>query len=380
MEKHQTNIYWFNWPAHVGGSDTKFVHTLRLLAGEYHITVIPNDAGYYADPMWLDYLAGLGVKTALLHELPAQLDGWAISLCNGLFIKNGMLGDCLRRGLRVIWSSEMMWHFYGELEAVRFGLIHRVLYVSAAQRRLLEPGYRWALSGEPRRPSTPPDVPLEDADAWHGRLNGPEGRGIDWIMSGNYIDPTQFPFRARGVKNPGDPFTIGRVSRPDPDKFPDDFPLSYERLGLREPVRFRVLGWSDQMAARWPDHFYDERWDLVPTAGEPVTTFLDSLDILVYDLSPRFKESWGRAVVEAMLSGVVPLVPRGGGHHLEHLVPHGVGGYLCDGPEDFARHARALQDDPALLARLSLGARNWATEHLCNASEHLTIWRQVFAD
>ena len=379
MVREKTSIYWFNWPAHVGGSDTKFVHTLRLLAGEYDITVIPNDAGYYADPLWLDFLAGLGVKTALMEELPEQLDGWAISLCNGIFIKNGMLGDCLRRGLRVIWSSEMMWHFYGELEAVRFGLIHRVLYVSPAQRRILEPGYQWALSGAARQPAVAA-ASLIDEDAWHGTLSGSAGGSLEWIMSGNYIDPSQFPFRVRGPKMPGDPFTIGRISRPDPDKFPDDFPLSYERLGLREPVRYRVLGWSDQLAARWPEHFYDEHWDLVPTAGEPVPAFLDSLDILVYDLSPRFKESWGRAVVEAMLSGVVPLVPRGGGHHLEHLVPHEIGGFLCDGPEDFSRYTCALQDDPVLLARLSHGARTWASEHLCKASDHLAVWRQVFAD
>lgn len=379
MVRERRSIYWFNWPAHVGGSDTKFVHTLRLLAGEYDITVIPNDAGYYADPLWLDFLAGLGVKTALPEDLPEQCEGWAISLCNGLFFKNGMLGACLRRGLRVIWSSEMMWHFYGELEAVRFGLIHRVLYVSPAQRRMLEPGYAWALSGADRRPAVA-GASVIDEDAGHGTLTGPGGRSLEWVMSGNYIDPSQFPFRVRGAKSPGEPFTIGRISRPDPDKFPDDFPLSYERLGLRDPVRYRVLGWSDQLAARWPEHFYDERWDLVPTAGEPVPAFLDSLDILVYDLSPRFKESWGRAVVEAMLSGVVPLVPRGGGHHLEHLVPHEIGGFLCDGPEDFARYTRSLQEDPLLLARLSQGARAWATEHLCKAEDHLAVWRQVFAD
>lgn len=375
------NLYWFNWPAHVGGSDTKFVHTLRLLADEYDITVIPNDAGYFENLEWLDFLRSLGVRWSLLEDLPDRLEGWAISLCNGRFFTGGMLGACVRRGLKVAWSSEMMWHFYGELEATRFGLIDKVLYVSPAQRRALEPAYRWAVSAEEGPPPhfEPGGAPMPEGDGWHGRLKGADGRELPWVMPGNYIDPELFPFRQRGFLPDGQPFTIGRVSRPDPHKFPDDFPQSYERLGLREPARFRVLGWSGQMAGLWPDHPFDTRWDLVPAGSVPVTQFLDSLDVMVYDLGPTFKESWGRAVVEGMLSGVVPLVPRGGGHHLDQLVPHGIGGYLCEGPEDYRRYANGLRENPALLAQLSLGAREWAVRHLCGREAHLKRWREVFS-
>ncbi|RYD33978.1 MAG: glycosyltransferase family 1 protein [Verrucomicrobiaceae bacterium] len=379
-------LYWFNWPAHVGGSDTKFVHTLRLLAGEYDITVVPNNAGYLQDREWLDYLRGLGVKWCLPEEIPDRAEGWAISLCNGWFFTGGMLGGCVRRGLRVIWSSEMMWHFYGELGAVRYGLVEKVLYVSPVQRQALEPGYRWAASGMPGPPpgsfALPSGGPLPPGHEWWGTLpGGPGGREVPWITAGNYIDPAAFPFRQRGLpKEGGLPFTVGRVSRPDPDKFPLDFPLSYERLDLRKPARFRVLGWSQQMAGCWADHSFDARWDLVPAGSVPVAPFLDSLDIMVYDLGPKFRESWGRSVVEGMLSGVVPLVPRGGGHHLDQLVPHGLGGFLCDGPEDYRRYARQLQDDPALLARLSQGARKWAVKNLCGQKAHLERWHRVFSD
>ncbi len=367
------NLFFFNWPSHVGGADTKLAHLLPLLAPHYSITLVPNERSQWEQPEWRDWVERHGFQVALEDDLPARLEGWAVSLCNGTFVEQARYLKARERGLKIVWSNEMMWHFKAELGAVFFGRIDVVLFTSAAQRAVLEPGYRQALRNTE-------SVDVSRGDQW-GEIASPDGRRrLRWVETGNYIDPARFPFRERAPKRPGEPFVIGRVSRPDPDKFPDDFPASYERLGLREPVRFRVLGWSDQMAARWPEHVYDARWELLPTGSTPAPAFLDTLDVFAYDVSPRFRESWGRAVVEAMLCGVVPLVPRGGGHHLERLVPHGTGGFLCDGPEDFGRYARQLQDDPDLLLRLSRGARAWAVEKLCRAEEHLALWHRVFRE
>src|SRR5687768_3834975 len=79
----KTRLYWFNWPSHVGGADTKFVHLLPLLAGEYDITVVPNDPGSLQSAEWTAYLDECGVKYALFEDLPGKLDGWAVALCNG---------------------------------------------------------------------------------------------------------------------------------------------------------------------------------------------------------------------------------------------------------------------------------------------------------
>ena len=361
----RTKLYWFNWPSHVGGADTKFVHLLALLAGEYEITVVPNGPKYLAGEVWRDYLASLGVRVALMEELPSRVEGWAVSLCNKAFFGEGLAAEMKRRGARVAWSNEMMWHFEGELAAVRNGLVDRVMYVSPAQREILEPGYRAGKEA------------MDAPDALGGAIPRTRAAPLEWTMAGNWIAPAAFPFRQRGLPSES-PFTIGRLSRPDPDKFPDDFPRFYEDLGLREPVRFRVMGWSEQLAERWSEHVFDARWQLLPTATEPVVDFLNSLDVLVYSLSPRFKESWGRAVVEAMLCGVVPIVPKGNGHHLEHLVEHDVSGYLCENEGDYGRWARALQNDPALRQRLSLGAREATCRRHCDAVSHLRLWRRVF--
>lgn len=370
------NVYFFNWPSPVGGADTKLAHLLRLLRGEYRVTVVPNDRGQLEQPEWAAYVAECGAAAAMLDDLPERLDGWAISLCNEGFLKSGALFAVKRRGLKVVWSSEMMWHFELEVGALAVGLIDAVLYVSPEQRRVLEPAYRHALGHRG------PDVNrMDDPEAMHGWLVSPAGdRRVRWVCTGNYIDPALFPFRQRGRwREEGRPFTVGRLSRPDPDKFPDDFPSSYEGLGLREPVKFRVMGWSEDLGRRWADHRFDGRWELLPVAAEPAADFLSSLDVLVYELGDRFSESWGRAVVEAMLCGVVPLIPSDRRHHLWRLVPDGEAGFHCATREEYGDRARRLQEDPALLAEMSQNARLWAESRLCEAGAHRAFWREVFA-
>jgi glycosyltransferase involved in cell wall biosynthesis len=201
-----------------------------------------------------------------------------------------------------------------------------------------------------------------------------------WSITGNYINPDWFPFRDRfeGAAARKKNLTIGRLSRADPDKFPDDFPAFYEGLGLDRP-RFRVMAWDQKMAKRFQNHPFDERWELLPPMTESQVDFLHSLDLFVYSVSGRFKESWGRAVVEAMLTGAVPLVPKSGGHHLENLVVHGESGFVCSGAEEYGHCARLLQDDPELRRRMSLRARQWAVETLCNKQTHLDLWHRAFA-
>ena len=111
----------------------------------------------------------------------------------------------------------------------------------------------------------------------------------------------------------------------------------------------------------------------------PAAAFLDGIDVLVYDTSVRFSESWGRAVVEAMLSGAVPLVPADPRHHLHQLVPHGAAGFHCATRADFTRYARLLQTDASRLAEMSAYARKWAVGRLCDAQDHRARWNDVFA-
>jgi glycosyltransferase involved in cell wall biosynthesis len=410
-------LYFFNWPSHVGGADTKVTHLLLLLHRAFDITVVPNRREQLLQLPWRKFLKRLGVKAALLADLPKKLHGTALSLCNGEFFAGGIACEAKVRGLRVVWSSEMMWHHAGERAAVLCGLVDRVLYVSEVQRAALEPGYvlktvsgkvgEW-VSGRGGVPLThSPTDPLTVAS----------------VITGNYIAPEMFPFSER-VRAADAPLVIGRLSRPDPAKFPADFPEFYESLdvkagrvggagkpfagraalssarrgeasasstaslrfqrgAVRTPrptsTKFRVMAWSEELAKVYARHRFDARWELLPKAAESQVAFLHSLDLFVYSLGPTFRESWGRAVVDAMLTGAVPLVPRGGGHHLENLVPHGVAGFLCAGPEEYREHVARLRADAAWRKKLSRAARRHAEHELCNRAEHLRVWRAALA-
>ena len=362
------NLYFFGWPSNVGGASTRLAHLLCLLAPHYDITVVPPGPSVLRDRPWVDFMEGLGVKCRLWRQLPARLDGWAVAMCYAKFLRQGLAVELKRRGLRVAWSNDMMWHFPLELGTLFAGAIDAVLYVSPLQRAALEPGYRRALQAAPD---------LEEPEAMEGVIVPPGGHRLRWAMTDNYIDPDWFPFRdrfRRGLKHSR--LTVGRLSRADPAKFPDKFPESYESLGLAHP-RFRVMGWSARLAKQYRHHSFGPEWELLLESQEDQADFLRSLDLYVYAVGPHFKESWGRAVVEAMLTGAVPIV-QGGAGHVENLLVHGESGFLCQDKNGFGEYARLLQNDPERRQAMSHRAHQWAAAQWCRPEAHLALWRRVF--
>ena len=143
--KHRLPIYIFGWPSHMGGADTKLAHLLWLLHQDYDITVVPNVRVQLEQAHWRAWLRELGVKAAVLEDLPHKLSGWGLSLCNGAFWGEGVGVEAHRRGLKIAWSNEMMWHHPAEIAAVRLGLVEAVLYTSEVQRLKLEES-EWAVN------------------------------------------------------------------------------------------------------------------------------------------------------------------------------------------------------------------------------------------
>lgn len=253
-QEQKTPVFFFGWPSALGGADTKLAHLIILLHQHLAITVVPNENRHLHNKQWVRFLEKYGAKYLMLEKLPKRLEGYAVALSNDCFFTSKIAERAKERGLKVIWSSEMMWHHKGELDAVKQGLIDQVLYTSELQKSVLEPGY--------------------------GSLPG--------SVTGNYIDPDSFPFKDRTNTT----FTIGRLSRPAPEKYPEDFPVFYECLQIPE-VRFRVMAWSEQLSKKYKWHKFDQRWDLLRPEAESQTQFLHSLDLFIYPLGHNFRESWG---------------------------------------------------------------------------------------
>lgn len=271
-----------------------------------------------------------------LRDLPKKLEGTALGICDPEFFTSGRARELKQRGLKIVWSNEMMFPFKGEADAVLAGIIDRALLVSSFQERTLNGLYE----------------------------------GIQTRITGNYIDPDEY--RPRERQNTI--FTLGRLSRPSPEKFSLDFPVFYEELGLNE-VRYRVMAWNQDLQKRYRWHRFGPQWDLVPAYKETALDFLWSLDLFVYTVSHTFKESWGRAVVEAMLTGCLPIVPAG--HEFERFVKHGITGFICHEFRDFQECVRELYSNYRLRKKLALDAAVYARETLCNPEKHRPIWIQA---
>jgi hypothetical protein len=330
-------VYIFGWPSFLGGADTKLAHLVALLSESFRLILVPNDLKCLNDKYWCNYLKHYGAEVSAFSDLPRSLEGFGLALCNPHFFSGGLALRAKEQGLKIIWSSEMMWHHLGEIDAVSLRVIDKVLYTSDIQKEKLFPAY-----GE-----------------------------IPSSIVGNYIDPQFFPYKERTAQQ----FTIGRLSRAATEKFSEDFPVFYERLNLRN-TRFRVMAWDAELAKKYRWHTFDKRWDLVFVAQETQVDFLQSLDLFVYPLGHEFIESWGRSTVEAMLTGAVPIVPSG--HHLEKLVVDGETGFVCFDFEEFRSRAHELFSDAHLRRSISLAGRKHAEHDLCNREKHLAIWKEVF--
>jgi hypothetical protein len=330
-------VFIFNWPGFIGGADTKLAHLLPLLHKHLAITVVPNREELIRNKYWTRFMDRLGVGYMLFDQLPRRLEGFGLSLSNDAFFRHRIAHRAKDKGLKIIWSSEMMWHHKGELKAVKAGIIDKVLYTSEFQREELSPGYG----------------------------------GLPGAITGNYIDPGLFPFKDRHHPT----FTIGRLSRAAPEKYPEDFPVFYECLDLPD-TRFRVMAWDTALSRKYRWHNFDHRWDLLDSEQEPQLQFLHSLDLFVYPLGHEFQESWGRSTVEAMLSGCVPLVPKG--HQFDKLMVHGECGFICEDFLEYKQYAQELCLNYPLRRHVAAQCRSHAVNRLCNRREHLKRWLDVF--
>jgi glycosyltransferase involved in cell wall biosynthesis len=186
----------------------------------------------------------------------------------------------------------------------------------------------------------------------------------------NYIAPENFAC----VERANATLTIGRLSRPDPVKYPADFPVFYEELGLKE-VTYRVQAWSDELRKIYRWHTFGPEWELLAANKVPAERFLQSLDLFVYPLGHRVVESWGRSTVEAMLTGCVPLVPAG--HHFHQLMEHEKSGFICSSFAEYKHYAQALYRDSQLRRQMGRQAAQHARSILCNRDLHQAMWIQA---
>jgi glycosyltransferase involved in cell wall biosynthesis len=323
----------FGVPGPIGGASTKIRDLLRMLGCDYSIRVFVRDPGFLKDQGMRKFLREINVPIFLWNDFSGCRGEIALGICEGGFFCTGLARRLKESGLHVVWSNEMMWEFSGETQAVKEGLIDRVLFLSEIQRQSFTPLYD----------------------------------NVDQVIIRNHITPKDFPYMERS--NPT--FTIGRLSRPDPVKFPMDFPVFYEELRL-DDVKFRIQAWDSEMEKKFSWHRFDSRWEFLKPNKIPAAKFLQSLDLFLYPLGHQFVESWGRVVAEAMLTGCVPVVPSG--HQFHNIFRHGEHGFICNNFDEYREVVHELHDHASLRREMGRKAADYARYELFDHEKHKQMW------
>jgi len=336
------HIYTIGHPSLHGGANTELWHTLKLWR-HYgaEVTVIPT---WSTSRDWVQKLSGIGCEVHGIRVNPAKVflpdDSLVVSFCNPPFVSiSHQLRNC-----RLIYVPCMCYWDdpLDRLTLDRDGPCDAYVCQSHYQRRLLWPRLHAAGVSDERCP----------------------------IIRGAF-DTSEFPFLPSSHRN-GDPFVIGRLSRSDPRKYPDNLWGIYSRLA--PPMRVRVMGWSvlvERYIGRPPE------WvEALQQCGEPSVKFIHSLHCMVHPTRDTLVENWPRVALEAMSCGVPVVTDRRGGPC--EMIEHGQTGFLCDDIDDFVRYTTELAEDEQLRLEIASRARTALEEELADPETIWGGWKRLF--
>ena len=159
---------------------------------------------------------------------------------------------------------------------------------------------------------------------------------------------------------------VGRHGRAYALKFHPNDPALFRAL-LARGYDVRILGGTPIAAAFAGDAV---RPDLLEIDAEPPREFLESLDIFVYRKHPRFFETGGTAILEAMAMEL-PVVVFGEQCGVAELIRDGENGMLVDSEGEAIEAIDCLARDRELRLRLGRAARLTVVDLLRDQHERL---------
>lgn len=174
---------------------------------------------------------------------------------------------------------------------------------------------------------------------------------LDWDWH-NILDPEEWEVRRTGFV--GDRPVLGRHSRPHYRKWPETREAILAAYPDDPAVEVRVLGGAEvpqRILGRIPDN-----WTVLPFGATSAARFLADLDFFVYFHHPGLNEAFGRAILEALATGAVVIIPA----HFRRLF-----GDSCRYGEatDVRRIVDELHADPEAFLEQSRRGQAFVREH-----------------
>ena len=280
-----------------------------------------------------------GFTAATVANVPGLAGSICHSMCNCHFWE--VFGTLKTLGCKTVWSSCMTFEFPETINAIR-------------------------RHGPPDAFHYQSDFQREENDKLHVAPAAPS----PGVLIRGAFDFTEFPFAPR-PHEPHTDFVIGRLSRPEADKWSSNL---WPIIGaVPHPGRRALaMGWTlmaERKCGRPPP------WATVLKPQEiPVPEFLGRCHAMI-GLNGGARENWPRIGLEAMAAGV-PLVVQNLWGWREMIV-HGETGFLCDNDQDFAFYLALLGRDEGLRLRIADHARS-AVEQFANPEAIGRQWRELF--
>jgi hypothetical protein len=339
------HIFFLGYPGAMGGANTECWHTAKVwrLSG-IDVTFVPT---WGRDQAWEDKLAAIGCKTlqaggpSNLAGVPGLAGSVVVGMCNShVMACRGLLADL---GCKLVWVNCMTFMFDHELSAFRqHGPAAAYVFQSEFQKEELEKvlpafGYLHCLGH---------------------------------VIRGAF-DFDALPFGPR-PHAPGEAFVIGRLARPDLDKWSSNH---WHILG-RVPYAQRrglAMGWTTAL-----DRKCGPRPPWAETlAPQQITVpdFLGRCHAMV-GLNGGARENWPRIGLESMAAGV-PVVAQGLWGWRE-MVLDGQTGFLTGSDDEMAFRLAQLAYDEDLRQTMILRARSHVQELAC-PQRIGAQWKELFA-
>jgi glycosyltransferase involved in cell wall biosynthesis len=161
---------------------------------------------------------------------------------------------------------------------------------------------------------------------------------------------------------PSRPLTIGHISRDDPYKMPVDV---WSWVELAGDVRWRFLGYGPECMAMHGEP--PPNVEMIEPMGEDLPSFLSSVDCLWHHPGPA-GESMARVVVEAMLSGAIPIAPNA--YAFPEFVPEE---FLYDSRKSFAEKVSTAGPN----RNEDLGLRQKAQSMFSDVGRCSEMWNRI---
>jgi hypothetical protein len=342
-------IFVLGYPGNMGGANTECWHTVKLWreAG-WPVTLVPT---WRPNEPYRLRLDSIGAETQeipgpeKLPDVPGLANSIVVGFCNSHFQTS--IPMLRRLNCRLIWVNCMTFSYPQELGIIRrHGPADAYVFQSEFQRRMLEAVL----------------TPLGyNPDTGH-------------LIRGAF-DLSEFPFAPR-AHAPGEPFIVGRLSRPDSDKWSSNTWSIYGGIPYEER-RALVMGWNVKLQKKLGR---PPKWaeTLAPQAIGSVE-FLGRCHCLL-PINGGARENWPRVGLEAMAAGV-PIVAQNEWGWPEMIV-HGETGFL--GSNAAGDNDKELQFYAALLAyeeprRLAIvEAARARVEELVDPAPIVAGWQRLF--